>query len=199
VFNGVLFAHTRVLEASLGAELESSQVAAVLGRQGNEGIMYTLRPDALLVGTTRYGVDSERLTPIASAEWAHISFVHVLKNFPLNVYDVSRICASCECDTECRRPRQHPRQRARPFCPQINPPAPAPMAAPMPIRLAAFFLPASRLRLRCAFTSRPVTRLNTNRQATRNWISLSHTTAASCAHYAPRWLNAARLAATFQP
>jgi len=82
VFDCVLFAHTRVLEASFCAELESSQVAAVLGRQGNEGVRYTLRPDALLIGTTRYDVDSERLTPIASAKWAHNSFAHVLKNFP---------------------------------------------------------------------------------------------------------------------
>src|SRR5262245_49655856 len=42
------------------------------------------------------------------------------------------------------------------------------MAAPMPMRLAAFFFPASGLRLRCAFTSGPVARLNANRQATRN-------------------------------
>jgi len=44
---------------SIGAESESLHVTAVLGRQGNEDVRYTLKPDALLMGTARYGVDSE--------------------------------------------------------------------------------------------------------------------------------------------
>src|SRR5215510_5872358 len=43
-------------------------------------------------------------------------FAHILMNFPLTDDDASRICASCECDRERRRPRLRPRQRARPFC-----------------------------------------------------------------------------------
>ena len=32
--------------------------------------------------------------------------------------DASGICASCECDRVCRRPRLRQRQQVRPFCPQ---------------------------------------------------------------------------------
>src|SRR5262249_39092759 len=54
-----------------------------------------------------------------------------------------------------------------PFLPPINPPAPAPMAVPIPMRLAAFFLPASGLRLCIALASEFSKGHKTSKQAMR--------------------------------